>query len=490
MENNKKIREVVVKYNNNVINDETTNIIVKQFIDAKTSQNVALFVLEYNMEEKPVQIVLGKLQFNKGDTDLSKKAKVIQEYLINQLKKNAKEPNDFQYCSDLDRICVKKSIPFVYTDEGIKILTNNRNEDIPLKKTYGLNEEHGFLNLICYSPDKIMDKYASEFNLRKNIKERVSQNRAINAAKRELKPEQLNLFKLGRKIKEFKAEQNKDIVYSFREALTVYLIKEKLRKHKEKNSNEQNKMSLDEWLKIKNYYKEKENRDVKIDPSMMFGLSEEQSLEERFFRIKEKAIAIDIKRILENEQNAYVEKNMDSDVNVEENDNDEYSLINSYKTMFDFVKDGRDGNVRFSYSRTKDGFKNLKSIVKKQDMENDEQDINSKEILKYLELKENLLKNVNNRGKGFYEMYNKNNDVKKFVEFVIASSARNYTMEDEKDIFLDIYNDMVDEMISRHKDSVELYNGYASRFGAETCQIPVPISVESIEKGKHKGEYR
>ena len=48
MENNKKIREVVVKYNNNVINDEATNIIVKQFIDAKTSQNVALFVLEYN----------------------------------------------------------------------------------------------------------------------------------------------------------------------------------------------------------------------------------------------------------------------------------------------------------------------------------------------------------------------------------------------------------------------------------------------------------
>ena len=37
--------------------------------------------------------------------------------------------NNYDFCSHLDNICVKKDIPFMYTEEGTNIVTNNTNED-------------------------------------------------------------------------------------------------------------------------------------------------------------------------------------------------------------------------------------------------------------------------------------------------------------------------------------------------------------------------
>lgn len=49
---------------------------------------------------------------------------------------------------------------------------------------------------------------------------------------------------------------------------------------------------------------------------------------------------------------------------------------------------------------------------------------------------------------------------------------------------------MVDNMILRHEDAVKLYNNYASRFKAETCEIPNKMVVKTItENPENPEEY-
>lgn len=85
MENIQQNREVygkkgaVIKFNNNVVENKDTNIIVRTLIDYKTSEKVNIFILRYTINQIPYEVVLGKLQLNKNAGNLGEKAKVIQE---------------------------------------------------------------------------------------------------------------------------------------------------------------------------------------------------------------------------------------------------------------------------------------------------------------------------------------------------------------------------------------------------------------------------
>ena len=41
---------------------------------------------------------------------------------------------------------------------------------------------------------------------------------------------------------------------------------------------------------------------------------------------------------------------------------------------------------------------------------------------------------------------------------------------------------MTDVLILKHEDSVKLYNGYANKFGAQTCEIPGEGRNEFVEE--------
>ena len=247
------------------------------------------------------------------------------------------------------------------------------------------------------------------------------------------------------------------------------------------------KITIQEALQIKRYCKEKENRDVKIDPAMIIGEKPEITLEEKFFRLKEKAIAIDIKKILEKEQSEYLEEKMNNPIEVEKDD--KFNRINNYKSIFDFIKQGMDVNAKFYYSYTNAGFEQIKDIIKKQKEKTNEQsneEINEEELIQYLQLKEELLKGVElNKGKSFFDLYDQDEKVQKLIEFVMKTNTREDTKKDEKKLLAETYKVWIDDMILRHKDSVELYNGYARRFNAQICEIPSRsrmIIKDDIEK--------
>lgn len=480
-------KSTVIKYNNNVIENEDTDLTFNSIIDNKTLQNVYIFILKYTINEIPYNVVLGKLQLNKGDGKLSEKAKIIQEYILNQLKLNNKGKNNYDFCNQLDRICVKNEIPFIYTDEGIQIVTNNKSGDIVMQRTYSCEEENNILKLNSLKPEIRMDLYLSEANIRKAINENIKQNKVTEAAEKELSPENMEKFNIGKKLKDFKNEESEDVIFSTRKALVNYLINEKLKKHNDENVSDKRKITIQEALQIKRYCKEKENRDVKIDPAMIIGEKPEITLEEKFFRLKEKAIAIDIKKILEKEQSEYLEEKMNNPIEVEKDD--KFNRINNYKSIFDFIKQGMDVNAKFYYSYTNAGFEQLKDIIKKQKEKTNEQsneEINEEELIQYLQLKEELLKGVElNKGKSFFDLYDQDEKVQKLIEFVMKTNTREDTKKDEKKLLAETYKVWIDDMILRHKDSVELYNGYARRFNAQICEIPSRsrmIIKDDIEK--------
>lgn len=156
----------IIKYNKEVIKNKDTDIIFHIFEDENISKNVAIFVLKYNIDKEgkqiPYQVVLGKIELTKNDEKLVEKAKIIRDYLLAQLKLNSKGKNNYEYCKQLDTICVKKQIPYIYTSEGIQIVTNNEQEDSIFERTYTFEEENNIMKVRCLNPARRMDLYASE----------------------------------------------------------------------------------------------------------------------------------------------------------------------------------------------------------------------------------------------------------------------------------------------------------------------------------------
>lgn len=496
MENIQQTREIygkkgaVIKFNNNVIENKDTNIVVRTLTDDENEQNSYIFTLNYMLDEIPYEVVLGRLEINKGNGNLSEKARVVEELINKQINANNKGINNFDFCSHLDSICVKKDIPFIYTEEGINIVTNNGNEDKVIERTYFCGEDNNILKLKCLKPEKTMDLYISKANIRKKIDENNKQNKAIEAAQKELEPQKIEKFNIGKKLKNFKSEKSEDVIFSMRKTLITYLIQGKLQNKNQDKVDKKHKLTMLEYMKIKDYCKEKQNRDVKIDPAMVIGRPEEEKLERKFFRVKEKAIAIDIKRMLENEQSDYMENKINNEENEEKDsitNTNLNNIINDYKAIFDFIKDGKDVNTQWYYSTISKSFESLRAIIKNQLKKHP--DANEQEIMNYLDLKEDILKNVKlNKGNGFIDLYDQDDRVKNFIEFVMKSKSRDYTKTEEKKLLADVYNDMIDNMILRHKDAVKLYNSYASRFKAETCEIPDEMVVKTMPEDQENPE--
>ena len=65
------------------------------------------------------------IKLERKDSQIKEDAKTIRDLLLSQLKRNAKGENVYNYCDKLNQDCIKNRIPFVYTNEGIDIITRD-----------------------------------------------------------------------------------------------------------------------------------------------------------------------------------------------------------------------------------------------------------------------------------------------------------------------------------------------------------------------------
>ena len=484
-----------IKYNNNVMDNKDTDIILKTFKEqGNESANVAVFVLKYNLQEDgettPYEVVLGKIQLKKNLENLSTKAKEVRDYLVEQLKENRKKQNNCEYCRILLDICKKNDIPFIYTEEGIEIVTNDAKNTRVIEKTYKTQEQDNAIELVCLNQHKKMDLYESELKIRKKIDEKIKDHRIIDAAMKELETDnEKKKFKRGKKINDLRNETNKEVIIdSQRETIVNFLIYKYRTDKGEKKVPEEQSVSMEDYIKMTQYLKSK-NSEKKVPHSLVIGPEKEQSNAERYFRLKETGIAIDIRKMLEDSQNEALEKEMENAENIgnEQELSDRDNYINNCKTIFDFIKQGRDVNTQFFYSKRIDGFGQLYSIVEEQKDKRDKDGnkiYNAEEILEYLKMKEQIIKTIPlDKKKSFldYELYTEHDIIKEFMKFVMNTEVRKDTIEQEKEMLLEMYQEMVSDIIRNAKDDVELYNVYAERFDADVCPVP-----EDIKKSKEE----
>lgn len=486
-----------IKYDNTVMDNKDTEIILKTFREKeKDSANVAVFTLKYNLEQDgkktPYEVILGKIELKKSTENLSLKAKVVRDYLLAQLKENGKKTNDCEYGKKLLEICKKSKIPFIYTEEGIELVTNDSKSTRTIEKTYKTQEKDSTIDLICLNPYKRMDLYESELKIRKRISEKTKEHKLLDTAMKELKTtEEKNKLIRGKKINELRNETSEEVVLEDqRNNVIDYLIFKYVSCKGEIENGQEPRASMEDYLKMTQYLKSK-NSDKKIPHSLVIGEEKEKTEAEKYFRLKEKGIAIDIRKMLEDSQNEALEKeieNGENDKNSEQfNERDNY--INNCKTIFDFIKQGRDVNTQFFYSKRIDGFGMLYSIVEEQKDKEDQNGnkvYNSEEIIEYLKMKENIIKNIKlDKKSSFldYDLYKENNSIRKFMKFVMNSGVRKDTKEQEKKMLLEMYHTMVDEIIKNAKDDVVLYNSYAERFNMNVC----PIHEEKNKEDEYPG---
>ena len=486
MRNTQDIKNTI-KYNNNVINNKNTDVIVKPFKEpGNKSENVAIFILRYNLEENgentQYEVVLGKIQLRNDSGNLIAKAKVVRDCILQQLKENNKKQNNYEYIRTLMKLCKKNSIPFIFTDEGIEIATNDLTNTKVIERTYRIQESNTRMELICLNPNKKMDLYESEINIRKSIDEKIKSHKLMDYAMREIQDEKKRegLVK-AKRINDLRNETSAEVIIDDRRIAVVNWLIHQYRYSQNEAINiaDEPKLSIGQYLELTRHLKEN-NIDKKIDPSMVIGGEEKKSNAEKYFRLKEKGIAIDIRKMLEDSQNETIEWQLENAENIEEieRQNAKENYINNCKTIFDFIKLGKDVNTQFCYANKIDGFEQLYSIVDEQKDKKDENGnniYNSEEILEYLKLKEKILNDIKlGRKKSFldYELYTEHDIIKEFMKFVMNSEVRKDTRKQEKDMLLEMYQEMVKEIIKSAQFEIELYNKYAERFNLDACPIP------------------
>lgn len=284
-------------------------------------------------------------------------------------------------------------------------------------------------------------------------------------------------FLKGKKIDKLRRETSNEVIFCKKDLIIAYILKQyEETKGKKEKTKPEHKITLEEYMKIKRYLAEN-NIKKEIDPSVVIGSDEEKSNLERYYRLKEKSLAIDIRKILEDAQNDYIEQQSNS-----ENDNlgedDLYSYISNCKNIFDSIKQEKDFNTQFCYKRTIGGnFEKLYSIIKSQGTKKDRNGVplyNVEEILQYLKLKEEVLRKTNlGKNKSFlqHEIYEENKDIKELVDFVINTKSRKDTIIQEKELISEFYREVIENVIKNNTESIELYNNYANRFKLEVCPV-------------------
>ena len=332
--------------------------------------------------------------------------------------------------------------------EGTDIITYSGEESIAVRRTY-YEKENAYKNscIKClFSPEE-MEKFAKE---RKNnniqllnkfdMNEKWKRRREL-ILKRQETDEDKKLFIEGEKISKIIEEANDEYVLkNYKDVVADYII-EKYQTYGNLTDGEEKDSATREF--------------------------------QEYVNLKEKGIAIDAKILLEEVQNKiekkFVEQRKEKNMTKEEIEKqiETENTFNSYARFFDLIKGGRELNARIVAKLTKIDFTKMKRIFSKFHKDD--------EILKYIDLKEKEIREMQDKtyvlSVSTYEDYNKDS-VKELNSFLIRSSIREHTRQDDEEKILDTFDQMKVELIKHNIKALKKYNYYAEKNGLYTCSLP------------------
>lgn len=237
-------------------------------------------------------------------------------------------------------------------------------------------------------------------------------------------------------------------------------LKEQLEKRKNMTSNAKEKALLERYIDlINNEITNKEQQKT-----------EEQGLLKKYLAIKEKGLAIDVNIALENlEENIYKKIEGGKEGNISPEDNEQLQKLQNGQHFFNLTKQGVDKTARFYAMKT--GNLDLE-FLRKLIEENDGQD---QELLQYIEFKQKMLEEV--KTEDIQNKENKYPSVRKLYEFLLNSSVREITKNDDETLFSELFKKVKVKLLNSNADEINLYNKVAKKYGEYVCP------TIKIEKG-------
>lgn len=407
-------------------NKERPKIILRELTKGEEDKRIWTIILKYEISDGiPQEVIIGTL----GDTvDRKIKAIEIINIINGQLEENLISEEGYKNYEKIFEYVQSENIPFKLTIEGTDILTNKRKENIQITRTCFENEQGKIENLFT---QKDLEKMEQEKNLELS---RYIKNKKIVQKWRERREKILESFKTKEKKQDFlKGEKITQFIQKTDEEMDV-------------------KQDIVAEYLLEAFEEERGNDNPKL------------SLAKGYLMIKEKGIAIDIKRTLEDIENRYYKeiKEKEGEISIEEYKKIE--LIDDYKNFFDLVKTGKNWNARLLALKLKNiNFDILRKIFK--NFKGDD-----KELLQYIELKEKMINEVQTTT--IEVEYNKYNSVKDLYQFLLNSSIREKTREDDEHVIHGVYQHVKREILESNFDAVELYNNYAEKSNIPVCPLP------------------
>ena len=401
------------------------------------------------------EVIIGKL---KNTNRAFEKAREIKELIENQLIENSKGQGKLQAFRQLNRLVNENNLQFEFTMEGTDIITYSGEESIAVRRTY-YEKENAYKNscIKCLFSSEEMERFAKE---RKNnniqllnkfdMNEKWKTGRELILKRQETDADK-KLFLEGEKISKIIEEaDDENVLKNYKDVVADY-ITENYQKYGNLTDGEEKDSATREF--------------------------------QEYVNLKEKGIAIDAKILLEEVQNKiekkFVEQRKEKNMTKEEIEKqiETENTFNSYARFFDLIKGGRELNARIVAKLTKIDFTKMKRIFSKFHKDD--------EILKYIDLKEKEIREMQDEtyvlSVSTYEDYNKDS-VKELNSFLIRSSIREHTRQDDEEKILDTFDQMKVELIKHNIEALKKYKYYAEKNGLYTCSLP----KEDDKKGEGK----
>lgn len=420
------------------IKDDLRNgrLLVKEVMDKEKSDEKHFWaiVLKYNLDNVDQEVTLGILE---ETSELSEKAKNITELLEKQLILNKKEEKGFIYYDRLDKYLKNKNISFHLTPEGIKILSHKKKDRIQIPRTF------------------FTDKYGRVFTtLSDNQLESLNSDNS-NKSKDYIK-EQKNFEKWRERRKKILNKLDKD---GNEEEIENFLKGEKityLLEETSKHSASMRQLSADYFMEALDKAEDKTNL-------------------LKYLNMKEKGFAINVKIVLEAQQDRCYgfiqEETNKEEVNQERINQISHLLdrINDNLQLFELIKQHRDWNASYTYRAKELSISEVKELCKL---------YNSKdtEILQYLDAKKDVLLdkklNVSATQKNDYR---DSESMRKLYRFLISSTLRDYTNPNSIDsapniivqntqyFDTELFESIIKELVEYNSEYLKTYNKYAEK---------------------------
>lgn len=459
-------------------------------IDFRTedSDRPTLFlILKYKtLQGTPLEVIIAKLG---NINDRVRRTTEIIKLIEEQLRDNAKGEEGYKYYEKLQEylktegMSLGKSLDF--TLEGINILSTKSKEELPIKRTHRINSNGKVEKLFS---DQEISKMRKD-NIPEIVKYTVWREGRETTLKSFITEKEKKAFLKGEEIAQImqgveiadedtdKTLENKN--ENRRKMVANYLVdiydgqnnkqenneqikqlKEQLEKRKNMTSNAKEKALLERYIDlINNEITNKEQQKT-----------EEQGLLKKYLAIKEKGLAIDVNIALENlEENIYKKIEGGKEGNISPEDNEQLQKLQNGQHFFNLTKQGVDKTARFYAMKT--GNLDLE-FLRKLIEENDGQD---QELLQYIEFKQKMLEEV--KTEDIQNKENKYPSVRKLYEFLLNSSVREITKNDDETLFSELFKKVKVKLLNSNADEINLYNKVAKKYGEYVCP------TIKIEKG-------